>query len=88
MKFRIKNVIFLLIFSFALGEAFPKRITFDHTQGKSPFKFARMGSMIWYTNTNDYIASGKDRFQGSIVKISFPENDTTLLIDSSLLIIC
>ena len=85
MRSRIKNFIFLLIFSFVLGEAVPKRITFDQTQGRSPFKFARMGSMIWYANTNDYIANGKDRFKGSIVKISFPENDTTLLIDSSLL---
>ena len=63
-----------------------KRITFEHTQGKSPFKYASLGKMVWFSDSNDYLAIGKGNYLNSIVKISFLDNDTSILIDSSLLV--
>ena len=62
-----------------------KRITFEHTQGKSPFQYASLGKMVWFSDSNDYLAIGKGNYLNSIVKISFLDNDTSILIDSSLL---
>ena len=81
-----KISIFILIGLCSLyAENKTKRITFEHTQGKSPFKYASLGKMVWFSDKNDYLAFGKGNYLNSIVKISFLDNDTSILIDSSLL---
>ena len=81
-----KISIFILIGLCSLyAENKTKRITFEHTQGKSPFKYASLGKMVWFSDKNDYLAVGKGNHLNSIVKISFLDNDTSVLIDSSLL---
>ena len=43
-----------------------KRITFEHTQGKSPFQYASLGKMVWFSNSNVYLAIGKVNYLHSI----------------------
>ena len=79
------SILTLIGFCYLFAENKTKRITFEHTQGKSPFKYASLGKMVWLPDYNDYLAIGKGNYLNSIVKISFLDNDTSILIDSSLL---
>ena len=76
-----KLIAIIFIYSFLFGEG--KRLSFDNVQGKSPFKFARLGMMVWFPDENAYLAWGKDDYKGDIVRVTFPERDTTEFVDSS-----
>ena len=84
----LKKILMLILVGLCslFAENKTKRITFEHTQGKSPFKYASLGKMVWFSDSNDYLAIGKGNYLNSIVKISFLDNDTSILIDSSLLV--
>ena len=60
-----------------------KRLSFDDVQGKSPFKYAQLGMMNWYSNKNAYLTWGKNENKGAIVEVSFPDRDTVTFVDSS-----
>lgn len=49
-----KLIAIIFIYSFLFGEG--KRLSFDNVQGKSPFKFARLGMMVWFPDENAYLA--------------------------------
>ncbi|MBC8346665.1 MAG: S9 family peptidase [Candidatus Marinimicrobia bacterium] len=75
-----------LLITFLIGTclfAEGKRLSFDDVQGKSPFKYARLGMMVWFPNENSFLTWGKDEFKGDIVKVSFPERDTVEFVDSA-----
>ncbi|MBT5176224.1 MAG: S9 family peptidase [Candidatus Marinimicrobia bacterium] len=76
-----KTIITISIISCVFGEG--KRLSFNDVQGKSPFKHARLGMMVWFPNENAYLAWGKDAHKGDIVQVTFPEKDTTEFLDSS-----
>tara|TARA_Y100001001_G_scaffold100446_1_gene98155 strand:- start:44 stop:2227 length:2184 start_codon:yes stop_codon:yes gene_type:complete len=77
----IRLLIPLLLATYLFGEG--KRLSFDQVQGKSPFKYARLGMMVWFPNENAFLTWGKDTFKGDIVKVTFPERDTIEFIDST-----
>ena len=77
----IRLLIPLLLATYLFGEG--KRLSFDQVQGKSPFKYARLGMMVWFPNENAFLSWGKDTFKGDIVKVSFPERDTIEFVDST-----
>ncbi len=79
MKRKLILILYLTTFVFAEG----KRLSFEDVQGKSPFKYARLGMMVWFHNENAYLAWGKDQYKGDIVRVTFPERDTTEFVDSS-----
>ena len=81
MKFK-KLILFITFISLLLGEN--KRLSFDDVQGKSPFEYARLGMMKWLPDQNTYLSWGKDSYKGHIVSVKFPEQDTTVFVDSSL----
>tara|TARA_B100001250_G_scaffold133430_1_gene114013 strand:+ start:212 stop:2401 length:2190 start_codon:yes stop_codon:yes gene_type:complete len=78
-----KEILILLFLSILLGEN--KRLSFDDVQGKSPFEYARLGMMKWHPNDNTYLSWGKGSYKGHIVSVNFPEQDTSVFADSSLL---
>ena len=39
--------------------------------------------MVWFPDENAYLAWGKDDYKGDIVRVTFPERDTTEFVDSS-----
>ena len=77
----IRLLIPLLLATCLFGEG--KRLSFDQVQGKSPFKYARLGMMVWFPNENAFLTWGKDIFKGDIVKVTFPERDTIEFVDST-----
>ncbi len=79
MMARILTTVLLSTCLFAGG----KRLSFDQVQGKSPFKYSRLGMMVWFPNENAYLTWGKNDFNGDIVKVLFPERDTVEVVDSS-----
>ena len=77
----IRLLIPLLLATCLFGEG--KRLSFDQVQGKSPFKYARLGMTVWFPNENAFLTWGKDTFKGDIVKVTFPERDTIEFVDST-----
>ena len=73
----------LITFIITLLQGAGKRLSFDDVQGNSPFKYAELGMMSWYSNKNAYLTWGKNENIGSIVEVSFPERDTVTFVDSS-----
>ena len=80
-KIMIRLLLPLLLATCLFGEG--KRLSFDQVQGKSPFKYARLGMMVWFPNENAFLTWGKDTFKGDIVKVTFPERDTIEFVDST-----
>ena len=79
MNHKLFPIIIICSFIFGAG----KRLSFDDVQGKSPFEFARLGMMVWFSDENAYLTWGKDEYKGDIVRVTFPERDTTEFVDSS-----
>ena len=77
----IRLLLPLLLATCLFGEG--KRLSFDQVQGKSPFKYARLGMIVWFPNENAFLTWGKDTFKGDIVKVTFPERDTIEFVDST-----
>ena len=73
----------LIAFIITLLPGAGKRLSFDDVQGKSPFKYAQLGMMSWYSNKNAYLTWGNNKNKGAIVEVSFPERDTVTFVDSS-----
>ena len=77
----------LIIFGFLFTCLFAenKRLSFEDVQGKSPFKYARLGMMQWHQDKNTYLTWGKGEYKGDIVEVTFPTKDTVTFVDKSAL---
>ena len=77
------SILILIGLCYLFAENKTKRITFEHTQGKSPFQYASLGKMVWFPDYNDYLAIGKGNYLNSIVKNKKDTNDKYLFLTNN-----